>query len=114
MEWFVRQGKSSAPDGPLQLALEYEAFQNGRQHRHGPKSVIRDQVESNYGNELDAHSSGLADEIVGQIAKLILNSSVTPAANMIRWHVLFVGPLYVLSRNVQTGRPNQRGHGGEM
>ena len=41
MEWFVRQGKSSAPDGALQLALEYEAFQNVRQRRHGHKTVIR-------------------------------------------------------------------------
>ena len=37
MEWFVRQSKSSAPDGALQLALEYEAFQNGRQRTHGTK-----------------------------------------------------------------------------
>jgi len=43
----------------MELALEYEAFQNGRQRRHDPKSVIRGQVESDYGNELDAHSSEL-------------------------------------------------------
>ena len=80
MEWFVRQGQSSAPDRALQLALEYEASQNGRQHRYGHKAVIRVQVESNYGNQLDAHLSGEADEIVVRIAKLILNYSVTPAA----------------------------------
>ena len=51
MEWFVRQGKSAAPDGAFQLALEYEAFQNGRQRRHGSKSVIKGQAESNHGNE---------------------------------------------------------------
>ena len=73
IEWFVRKGKSAASDGALQLALEYEVFQNERHRRHGPKAVIRGQVESNYGNELD-------DEIVGRIAKLNLISSVTPAA----------------------------------
>jgi hypothetical protein len=78
MEWFVRQGKSSAPDGALQLALEYEAFQNGRQRRHGPKVIVRGQVEANSGNELGPSSSGQADEIVGRIAQLIQKSTVTP------------------------------------
>jgi len=47
MEWFVRQGNSSPPDGALQLALEYEAFQNGHQRRHGPKAVIIMEVKWN-------------------------------------------------------------------
>jgi len=79
MEWFIKQGKSPTPDGALQQALEYEVFKNGRQRRHGPKAVIRGQVESNCGNELDAHSSAQVDEIVDRITKLILNSSVPPA-----------------------------------
>ena len=77
MEWFVRQGKPSSLDKALQLALEFEAFQLGRQRRHGSKSIVRSQnefVEPNPGCSRElANYSAIVDDIIGRMAQLFAN-----------------------------------------
>ena len=70
MEWFIRQGKSQSPDGVLRLALEYEAFQTGRQRRMGAKSVVRAHGETL--SEAQGPVSAY-DEVIGRIAHLVSN-----------------------------------------
>ena len=44
--WSVRQSKPTSLDDALHLALEYEAFEQGRQRRQGVGTVVRSQTES--------------------------------------------------------------------
>ena len=46
LEWSVRQSKPLSLDDALRLALEYEAFEQGRQRRQGVGTVVRSQTES--------------------------------------------------------------------
>ena len=46
IEWSVRQSKPASLDDALRLALEYEAFEQGRQRRQGIGTVVRSQTES--------------------------------------------------------------------
>ena len=59
------------------MALEFEAFQLGRQRRHGSKSIVRSQnefVEPNPGCSRElANYSAMFDDIIGRMAQLFAN-----------------------------------------
>ena len=78
LEWAIFQGKAKNIDDAVQIALEYEAFQNGRRRRGLIKPVRRQtEVETDYeiSNSRNQYLSGQIDDIAGRLAMIEKNDS---------------------------------------
>lgn len=78
LEWAIFQGKAKNIDNAVQIALEYEAFQNGRRKRGLIKSVrMQTEVETDYeiSSSRNQYLSGQIDDIAGRLAVIEKNDS---------------------------------------
>jgi hypothetical protein len=78
LEWAIFQGKAKKFDDAVQIALEYEAFQNWRRRRGLIKPVRRQtEVETDYeiSSSRNQYPSGQIDDIDGRLTMIEKNDS---------------------------------------
>ncbi|CAC5406295.1 unnamed protein product [Mytilus coruscus] len=69
MEWAIFQAKAKSINNAIQVALEYEAFQNGRR-KHGTKPVRAVNDNDNFDLNREIYLSEQVDDISGRLAKI--------------------------------------------
>jgi len=78
LDWAIFQGKTKTIDDAVQIALEYEAFQNGRRKRGLIKPVrMQTEVETDYeiSSSRNPYLSGQIDDIAGRLVMIEKNDS---------------------------------------
>ncbi|CAC5384769.1 unnamed protein product [Mytilus coruscus] len=69
MGWAIFQAKAKSINNAIQVALEYEAFQNDRR-KHGTKLVCAVNENNNFDLNREIYLSEQVDDISGRLAKI--------------------------------------------